>query len=78
MRWSLDSAIFRSNSRFSVQLRNSGYFLLGVLLEKVTGQSYEQVLSNQIFTPLGMGDSGYGRPQILPGRASGYSRQGSK
>ena len=58
---------------------NSGYFLLGVLLEKVTGQSYERVLGDQIFTPLGMQDSGYDRPtRILPGRASGYSRQGSE
>jgi CubicO group peptidase (beta-lactamase class C family) len=57
---------------------NSGYFLLGVLLEKVTGQSYEQVLRDQIFTPLGMRDSGYDSPtRILPMRASGYSRSGS-
>jgi CubicO group peptidase (beta-lactamase class C family) len=57
---------------------NSGYFLLGVLLEKVTGQPYERVLADQIFTPLGMADSGYDSPaRILPLRASGYSRQGS-
>ena len=58
---------------------NSGYFLLGVLLEKVTGQPYERVLGDQIFTPLGMQDSGYDSPtRILPLRASGYSRQGSE
>jgi len=57
---------------------NSGYFLLGVLLERVTGQTYERVLRDQIFTPLGMSDSGYDYPaRILPMRASGYSRQGS-
>ena len=50
-----------------------------MLLEKVTGQSYERVLGDQIFTPLGMQDSGYDRPtRILAGRASGYSRQGSE
>jgi CubicO group peptidase (beta-lactamase class C family) len=57
---------------------NSGYFLLGVLLEKVTGQPYARVLQDQIFTPLGMRDSGYDTTaRILPMRASGYSRQGT-
>ena len=68
---------FEPGSQF--KYNNSGYFLLGVLIEKVTGKSYERVLSDQIFTPLGMGDTGYDCPaQILPGRASGYSRQGSE
>jgi CubicO group peptidase (beta-lactamase class C family) len=68
---------FEPGSQF--KYNNSGYFLLGVLLEKVSGQSYERVLSDQIFTPLGMQDSGYDQPsRILPGRASGYSRQGSE
>ena len=66
---------FEPGSQF--KYNNSGYFLLGVLLEKVTGQTYERVLRDQIFTPLGMQDSGYDSPaQILPMRASGYSRQG--
>ena len=48
------------------------------MLEKVTGHRYEQVLRDQIFTPLGMQDSGYDSPdRLLPLRASGYSRQGS-
>jgi CubicO group peptidase (beta-lactamase class C family) len=58
---------------------NSGYFLLGVLIEKVTGHAYERVLREQIFTPLGMKDSGYDTSgRILPMRAAGYSRQGSE
>jgi CubicO group peptidase (beta-lactamase class C family) len=58
---------------------NSGYFLLGVLIEKVTGHPYERVLREQIFTPLGMKDSGYDTSgRILPMRAAGYSRQGSE
>jgi CubicO group peptidase (beta-lactamase class C family) len=57
---------------------NSGYFLLGALIEKVTGKQYDEVLREQIFAPLGMKDSGYDRPDdILPQRASGYSRSSS-
>jgi CubicO group peptidase (beta-lactamase class C family) len=67
---------FEPGSQFKYD--NSGYFLLGVLLEKVTGQPYERVLQNQVFSPLGMRDSGYDNTgRILPMRASGYSRQGS-
>ena len=68
---------FEPGSQFKYD--NSGYFLLGVLLEKVTGQPYARVLQDQIFTPLGMRDSGYDTTaQILPMRASGYSRQGAE
>ena len=31
---------------------NSGYFLLGVIIEKVTGKKYEDALRDEIFTPL--------------------------
>jgi CubicO group peptidase (beta-lactamase class C family) len=61
----------------SFKYNNSGYFLLGVLIEKVTGRKYEEVLRDQIFTPLGMADSGYDRSDpILPRRAAGYARDG--
>jgi CubicO group peptidase (beta-lactamase class C family) len=52
---------------------NSGYFLLGVLIEKVSGKKYDAYLQENIFGPLGMKDSGYDRPQpLLRFRASGY------
>lgn len=54
---------------------NSGYFLLGAIIEKVTGKPYEQVLKENIFDPLGMKNSGYDRwGTILNKRATGYSR----
>ena len=34
---------------------NSGYFLLGVILEKVSGKTYDKFLEERIFVPLGMG-----------------------
>lgn len=56
---------------------NSGYVLLGVIIEKVTGQSYEQVLQEKIFTPLGMNNSGYDHHSaILKNRAAGYYKSG--
>lgn len=35
-----------------------GYYLLGTLIEKVYGQSYQEVLTKKILAPLGMVDSG--------------------
>lgn len=58
---------------------NAGYYLLGYVIEKVTGASYESVLKRQIFDPLGMANSGYDRhSSILKKRASGYSLRDSK
>jgi CubicO group peptidase (beta-lactamase class C family) len=52
---------------------NSGYFLLGAILEHVTGKSYEALLKENIFGPLGMKDTGYDHSaDILPKRATGY------
>ena len=57
---------------------NSGYFLLGVVIEKVTGRKYEQAVKERIFTPLGMKDSGYDwTSAIIPRRASGYVGRGA-
>lgn len=38
---------------------NSGYFLLGLIIEKVTGKPYETVVRELIFSPLGMTNSGF-------------------
>ncbi len=56
---------------------NSGYFLLGVIIEKVAGKKYEDALRDEIFGPLGMKDTGYDWSEpLLPQRASGYTRRG--
>jgi CubicO group peptidase (beta-lactamase class C family) len=53
---------------------NSGYFLLGAIIEKVTGKSYADAVKERIFDPLGMKDSGYDRwATVLPKRATGYA-----
>lgn len=54
---------------------NSGYHLLGVIIEKVTGESYADVLQDEILTPLGMKDSGFDvSATILKNRAQGYTK----
>ena len=52
---------------------NSGYFLLGAIIEKVTGKTYADAVKERIFDPLGMKDSGYDvSATVLPKRATGY------
>ena len=66
--------LFEPGTRFSYS--NSGYFLLGVVLEKVTGQPYETLLRERIFAPAGMNDSGYDATQpLLHKRAAGYDKR---
>ncbi|MGH9967304.1 MAG: serine hydrolase [Pyrinomonadaceae bacterium] len=66
---------FEPGSKFSYN--NSGYFLLGAIIEKVTGQTYENVLKEKILDPLGMKNTGYDHHgPILEKRASGYQKIG--
>ena len=46
---------FKPGTQFSYD--NSGYYLLGTIIEKVTGKSYEQNVHDIIFTPLQMNHS---------------------
>ncbi len=67
---------FEPGTRFNYS--NSGYFLLGAILEQVSGKSYEQLVKDCIFTPLSMNDSGYTHTEtIIPHRAAGYERSTS-
>jgi D-alanyl-D-alanine carboxypeptidase len=56
---------------------NTGYILLGAIIEKVSGLSYADYIRKNIFEPLGMKHSYYGsNSAVIPGRASGYSKDG--
>ncbi|HWY70173.1 MAG TPA: serine hydrolase [Terriglobales bacterium] len=53
---------------------NSGYVLLGYLIERISGQGYSEFVQQNIFDPLGMKDSGYdSNSAIIPHRAEGYT-----
>ncbi len=67
---------FEPGTKFSYS--NSGYALLGYIIEKITGKSYEQCLQENIFTPLNMKNSGYDHSEsILYKRAAGYEKVGN-
>lgn len=55
---------------------NSGYVLLGYLIELLSGQTYEGFIQENIFSPLGMNDSGYdSHIEVISHRASGYTKE---
>jgi CubicO group peptidase (beta-lactamase class C family) len=58
---------------------NSGYFLLGAIIEKTAGESYESFLQKNIFDPLKLTGTGYDHfDVILKHRATGYSMSKGK
>lgn len=60
------------------QYSNSNYVLLGYIIEKLSGESYEKYINEHIFAPLGMSHSYYDSAEkVIPNRVSGYmQRQG--
>jgi CubicO group peptidase (beta-lactamase class C family) len=56
---------------------NSGYILLGMVVEKASGEPYGSFLQKNILEPLGMRDTGVDNDaEILPSGASGYRTEG--
>ena len=54
---------------------NSGYVLLGAVIEKVSGRSYEEYVEKELFAPLGMKDTRYGhQEEVVRGRVTGYQK----
>jgi CubicO group peptidase (beta-lactamase class C family) len=52
---------------------NAGYSLLAAIVEKISGQAYEAYLTEHVFKPAGMKESGYKAPAWAPDRvARGY------
>ena len=53
---------------------NSGFVLLGAVIEKVTGEPWYETLRKLLLEPLGLKHTGYGdHSALIPGRASGYT-----
>lgn len=52
---------------------NTGFPLLGPVIERVSGKRFEEFMTERIFKPLGMNDTRYNHPShIVPNHAGGY------
>jgi CubicO group peptidase (beta-lactamase class C family) len=64
---------FEPGSKFKYS--NSGYYLLGVIIERVTGKSFGKVLREKILSPLNMRNTGYPSSKtVVSNLAAGYER----
>lgn len=69
-----DALEFEPGSTF--RYNNSGYFLLGAIIEKVSGETYANYVAKHIFTPLGMNNTAHeGHERSQQARAQGYSQR---
>ena len=59
---------------------NSGYVLLGAVIEAASGKPWHAYLDEAFFRPLGMAHTGYGNAAeaVIPGHAAGYTRYGER
>jgi CubicO group peptidase (beta-lactamase class C family) len=67
---------FEPGTKFSYS--NSGYYLLGYIIEKVSGKSYQQYIQDHLLTPLALNHSYFDRDGIIiPNRVNGYRKEGT-
>jgi D-alanyl-D-alanine carboxypeptidase len=58
---------------------NTGYFLLGMILERVSGKPYGEFLAERIFKPLQMTSTRVNDlTEVIPNRAAGYAWRGNR
>jgi CubicO group peptidase (beta-lactamase class C family) len=68
-----DPLSFTPGEKF--QYSNSGYMVLGAIIEKVSGQDYYSYVAEHIYKPAGMTDTGFYQPgKEIPNLAIGYSK----
>lgn len=71
-----DSLAFTPGTDWSYS--NTGYYLLGMVVEEATGRPYDRVLRDSVLAPLGLERTAYcWRAPILEDRADGYTRSDS-
>ncbi|HWT11342.1 MAG TPA: serine hydrolase [Allosphingosinicella sp.] len=67
---------FAPGERF--EYSNSNYILLGLVIERASGQAYEAFMREAVFAPLGLESTDYDHPaRLVRNRAAGYSRDGA-
>ena len=70
-----DSLEFKPGTQWNYN--NTGYVILGYIIEKVSGMRYEKYVQQHLFAPAGMKNSYYGNESsIIRNRAKGYKREG--
>lgn len=60
--------MYSAGSQF--QYNNTGYVVLGLIIEKVTGMLFDRYIEQNIFMPCGMNDTGYYELDRLPERCA--------
>jgi len=72
-----DDLLFEPGTEY--QYNNSGYFILGGIIEAITGKTYEEVIKEFVLEKAGMMNSGYDHPRLnIPDRATGYTVNSGK
>jgi CubicO group peptidase (beta-lactamase class C family) len=72
-----EQLLFEPGSRWSYS--NSGYVILGLVIEKLSGESYFDYVRNHIFKVARMNDTGYYElNEVVPNRAVGYLRDAAE
>jgi CubicO group peptidase (beta-lactamase class C family) len=67
---------FIPSSKYSYS--NSNYFMLGYIIEQVSGKSYKEYLQENLFKPAGLSNTFYDSPrQLITNRANGYTKDNS-
>lgn len=65
---------FKPGEKFSYN--NSGYIVLGYIIEQVSGKSYEEFVEEEIFEAVGMANSQYASDrEVIKNRAYGYHKK---
>ncbi|WP_236613951.1 serine hydrolase domain-containing protein [Nafulsella turpanensis] len=68
---------FKPGEQF--RYNNSGYYLLGQIIGRVTGMPYEEYMEKKLLQPLGLRHTVFGGPRrIIPERAKGYQYERSR
>jgi CubicO group peptidase (beta-lactamase class C family) len=71
LKYCSEDLVFEPGTKWAYS--NSGYFILGAVIEEVTGKKYEDVLKENILEPLGMNNSGVEHSDLTyDNKALGY------
>ncbi len=72
-----DSLLFEPGSRYSYS--NAGFMVLGLIIEKVTGEDYFEYVRENIYKPAGMiNTDAYENDYVVPNLAVGYTEMGAE